>query len=122
MYTRIKIEACILKSAEQTAIRSTFGSKSSELDKLCIWLNENECYHVAINSLSDRRVALLFQFVPKFDLSDKKDKGIICSAPTNLHHRGFTCRIEMTAMRISTDGSDVSKDFTMGHNLENEHR
>ena len=45
-----KIEACILKTAEQTAIRSTFGSKSSELDQLCKWLNENECYHVAMES------------------------------------------------------------------------
>ena len=45
-----KIEACILKTAEKTAIRSTFGSNSKELDRLCKWLQENECYHVAMES------------------------------------------------------------------------
>ena len=28
-----------------------------------------------------------------------QDEGIICSAPTNLQHRGFTCRIEITLTR-----------------------
>lgn len=74
-----KIEACILKSAEQTAIRSTFGSKSSELDKLCIWLNENECYHVAMESTG-------VYWQPIYDRIEKKCTAIESLMVVNAHH------------------------------------
>ena len=74
-----KIEACILKSAEQTAIRSTFGSKSSELDKLCIWLNENECYHVAMESTG-------VYWQPIYDRIEEKCTAIESLMVVNAHH------------------------------------
>ena len=74
-----KIEACILKTAEQTAIRSTFGSKSSELDRLCEWLNENECYHVAMESTG-------VYWQPIYDRIEEKCLGIISLMVVNAHH------------------------------------
>ena len=74
-----KIEACILKTAEQTAIRSTFGSKSSELDQLCKWLNENECYHVAMESTG-------VYWQPIYDRIEEKCPGILSLMVVNAHH------------------------------------
>ena len=74
-----KIEACILKSADQTAIHSTFGSKSSELDKLCIWLNENNCYHVAMESTG-------VYWQPIYDRIEEKCIAIESLMVVNAHH------------------------------------
>lgn len=45
-----KIEACILKTGEASAYRATFGCISSELDRLCQWLNEHECRNIVMES------------------------------------------------------------------------
>lgn len=45
-----KIEACILTDAKGGACRETFGSISTELDRLCQWLNEHKCRHIAMES------------------------------------------------------------------------
>lgn len=45
-----KIEACILKTGEASAYRATFGCISSELDRLCQWLNEHECHNIVMES------------------------------------------------------------------------
>ena len=74
-----KIEACILKTAEQTAIRSTFGSKSSELDQLCKWLNENECNHVAMESTG-------VYWQPIYDRIEEKCPGMQSLMVVNAHH------------------------------------
>ena len=38
-----KIEACILKTGTEAAYRERFGCISSELDRLCKWINEHGC-------------------------------------------------------------------------------
>ena len=45
-----KIEACILKKDCKSAYRETFGCISSELNRLCDWLNEHECKNIAMES------------------------------------------------------------------------
>ena len=45
-----KIEACILTDAKGGVCRETFGSISTELDRLCQWLNEHKCRHIAMES------------------------------------------------------------------------
>lgn len=44
------IEACILQTGAETAYRKRFGCTSSELDKLCEWINGHECKDVAMES------------------------------------------------------------------------
>lgn len=45
-----KIEACILKTGAEAAYRERFGCISSELDRLCKWINEHECKDIAMES------------------------------------------------------------------------
>ena len=45
-----KIEACILKTGAKAAYRETFGCISSELDRLCRWINEHGCKDIAMES------------------------------------------------------------------------
>ena len=45
-----KIEACILKKGNKSAYRETFGCISSELNRLCDWLNKHECKNIAMES------------------------------------------------------------------------
>ena len=45
-----KIEACILKTGAKAAYREAFGCISSELDRLCRWINEHGCKDIAMES------------------------------------------------------------------------
>ena len=45
-----KIEACILKTGAKAAYRERFGCISSELDRLCRWINEHGCKDIAMES------------------------------------------------------------------------
>jgi len=45
-----KIEACILKTGAGSAYRETFGCISSELNRLCEWLNTHGCRNIAMES------------------------------------------------------------------------
>ena len=45
-----KIEACILKTGAKAAYRETFGCISSELDRLCKWINDHGCKDIAMES------------------------------------------------------------------------
>ena len=45
-----KIEACILRKGDKVVYRETFGCISSELNKLCNWLNSFKCKNIAMES------------------------------------------------------------------------
>ena len=49
---RDMVEACILKGLtnEPQAIRAQFKTTKSDLSNLVSWLNDNECYHIAMES------------------------------------------------------------------------
>ena len=74
-----KIEGCILKNAERTAIRQTFGCISSELDRLCKWLCEYECLYVAMESTG-------VYWEPIYDRIQKKCPDMKELMIVNAHH------------------------------------
>lgn len=76
------IHACILNGSpdeEPTSIHAKFGATQSDLQAMCAWLVENQCFNVAMESTG-------VYWRPVYEACEKFLNGYQCLMVVNAHH------------------------------------